>query len=294
LDNTGCQDFPRSDYWNRPVDNARVASTSPAEISYAYGQYRGAPVLTAPFKYEVLPVGSALYQVDPTGAHHIPANLQMTLKGWPIPSNMGSLLGTSDKVSVFLQPTSPPSDCRGWDGYNFSGWGTNYSAFSGDHIELNRNMPAETCNGVASLCGEDLEGDLTYRELNANSGNSRGNVTHPILHAIHAEFPCALAGTCGWANRYSFNQRYSCATSCARIRLRKTMVARPADPNAAALYDALVHYGLDTSENGCCWTFYTMIRANDSGYPTSIPKAVSSFMSTLHLNDFEVLANGSW
>jgi len=193
-----------------------------------------------------------------------------------------------------LQKTNAPSDCRGWDGYAFSGSGTSWSGYSGDHVEMNQNMPAETCNGVASLCGEDLEGDLTYYELNANSGNAAGVVTRPILHAIHTEFPCSVAGTCGNAPNYAFNRSFNCRTSCARLRLNTSKIARPSDPNAAALYDAMAHYGLDTSENGCCWGFYTLWRADDPGYPSTIPSAVSSFIKTLRVTDFQVLSNGSW
>ncbi|HLI95419.1 MAG TPA: hypothetical protein VKT72_04930 [Candidatus Baltobacteraceae bacterium] len=285
FDDTGCKDFPSNDYWNRSVASAKVSGSSPAEINYAYSQYRSAPVFAPPYKYQVVPVGSALYSVDPRSSHRIPANYEMTLKGWPIPSDMSSLLGTADKVSVLLQETSPPSDCRGWDGYDFAGRNTSYSAFSGDHVEMDRNMPTETCNGVAQLCGEDLEGDLTYYELNSGK---------PILHAIHAEFPCSIAGTCGYANRYSFNQRFGCADSCARLRLNTAKVRRPSNPQAAALYDAMAHYGLDTSENGGYWTLYTLQRDGDSAYPMSIPPAVSGFISTLRLTDFEVLQNGSW
>ncbi len=295
LDTTGCQDFPSTDYWNRRVDVATVSSHSSSEISYAYSQYPYAPGFNSHYKYEVVSASARLYSIYSTSYHKIPANDESPwLGGWPIPSDMSTLLDTMDKVSVFLQVTSPPSDCRGWDGYEFTGSSTSYKAYSGDHVEMNKNMPPETCNGVASLCGEDLEGDLTFYELNANTGNPSGTVTHPILHAIHTEYPCSIAGTCGNPKTYSFNQTYNCRTSCARIRLRKALVARPSDPNAAALYDAMVHFGLDTSESGCCWGFYTMVRADYSGYPTSIPTAVSSFISHLRLNDFEVLTNGSW
>lgn len=295
LDNTGCVDFPSGDYWNRRVDGASVSSSSAAQIAYAYSHESAAPNLNAHYTYEVVSPSATLYHVSSTSYHKIPANAESpALGGWPVSSAMNGMLTTTDKVSIILQQTSSPSDCRGWNGYGFTGSGTTYSAYTGDHVEMNKNMPAETCNGAASLCGEDLEGDLTYYELNANTGNSPSTVTHPILHAIHTEFPCALAGTCGTSNTYSFNHSFNCRTSCARLRLRAGLVARPTDPNAAALYDALVHYGVDTSETGCCWGFYTMVRTGSSGYPTTIPSAVSSFASKLRLNDFEVLANGTW
>jgi hypothetical protein len=209
---------------------------------------------------------------------------------------MGSLLPTGDHPSILLQATSPPSNCRGWDGYNFTGSGTSWSAYSGDHVEMGSVMPMETCNGVASMCGEDLQGDFTAYEANANSGNAPGVVTHPIRHAFHTEEMCSIAGTCGSPPLQAFNQvpNGQCHSSCTRLRLNKSTIARPTDPNAAALYDALVNYGMDTSENGCCWGIYTLVRADESGYPTTFPPAVSAFLATLHYSNFELLQNGTW
>lgn len=297
LDDTGCQDFPAGDFWNRPVDGATVRSNSSTEISWAASQSgsNGAPQFNSHYDYEVVSPSMAEHAVSSTSSHKIPANVESPAQsGWPEPSDMGTLEPTGDKVSVLVQETNPPADCRGWDGYSFSGSSTSWSAYSGDHVEMNQNMPAETCNGVASLCGEDLEGDLTYYELNANSGNASGTVTHPILHAIHTELPCADAGTCGSPPANAFNQSFNCRTSCARLRLKASAIARPSDPNAAALYDAMVHYGLDSSENGGHWGFYTLWRADDPGYPSTIPSAVSSFIGSLRMSDFEVLNNGSW
>lgn len=297
FDTTGCQDFPASDYWNRRVDTASVSSNSSTEIAWASQQSgsSGAPNFNGHYNYEVVPASQTEYKISSTSGHIIPDNYEAPAQsGWPVPSDMANLLTTADHVSVLIQQTSPPLDCRGWDGYAFSGSGTSWKAYSGDHVEMNQNMPPETCNGVAALCGEDLEGDLTYYELNANSGNSAGTVTRPILHAIHTEWPCADAGTCGSAPASAFNKSFNCQTSCARLRLKASAIPRPSDPNAAAVYDAMVHYGLDTSENGCCWGFYTIKKADDSSYPSSIPTAVSSFISTLRVTDFEVLANGSW
>ncbi len=297
FDTTGCQDFPANDYWNRSIDSASLSSNSSAEINWAASQSgsSGAPNFNAHYDYEVVSTGLTEDTITSSSAHVIPANYESPAQsGWPVPSDMGNLLTTADRVSVLIQITNPPLDCRGWDGYDFTGSGTSWSAYSGDHVEMNQNMAPETCNGVASLCGEDLEGDLTYYELNANTGNASGTVTHPILHAIHTEWPCAVAGTCGSPPAYAFNQSFNCRTSCARLRLKTSAIARPSDPNAAALYDAMVHYGLDTSENGCCWGFYTLMKADDSSYPSSIPSAVSAFISTLRVTDFEVLSNGSW
>lgn len=297
LDDTGCQDFPANDYWNRRIDSASVSASSAAQINWAASQSgsSGAPNFNAHYDYEVVSPTLTQHAVSSTSSHKVPANYESPAQsGWPIPSDMGTLQPTGDRVSVLLQKTNAPSDCRGWDGYAFSGSGTSWSAYSGDHVEMNQNMPPETCNGVASLCGEDLEGDLTYYELNANSGNAAGVVTRPILHAIHTEFPCSVAGTCGNAPTYAFNRSFNCRTSCARLRLKTSKIARPSDPNAAALYDAMAHYGIDTSENGCCWGFYTLWRAGDPGYPSTIPSAVSSFIKTLRVTDFEVLSNGSW
>lgn len=305
FDTTGCQDFPSNDYWNRPVDNATVRSNSSTEIAWASQQSgsSGAPNFNPHYDYEVVSGSQSEYKVSSTSSHVVPANYESPAQyGWSIPSNMGNLLPTADHVSVLIQQTNAPLDCRGWDGYAFSGSGTSWKAYSGDHVEMNQDMPKETCNGVAALCGEDLEGDLTYYELNANSGNASGVVTHPILHAIHTELPCSVAGTCSTQYADALNTAsstggsagWNCQTRCARLRLKTSAIARPSDPNAAALYDAMVHYGLDASENGCCWGFYTLWKANDSSYPSSIPTNVSAFTSKLRITDFEVLNNGSW
>lgn len=298
LDDTGCQAMAIGDYWNRTVDNALVASNSFSEISYAASVIGSntAPNLNLHFQYEVVPVTQPLTPVSSSSGHLVPANYAPpTLSGWPVPSDMSTLLDTADHVSVLVQQTSAPGDCRAWDGYSFNiSKNGSLSAYSGDHVEMNANMYPEVCNGVASMCGEDIEGDLTYYEMNANTGNAPGIVTTPILHTIHTETPCAVAGTCQNPpppNSLSYDQ---CRTNCARLRLNPALLARPSDPNAAALYDALVHYGMDISENGCCWGFYTMVRADDPGYPTTVPAPVSSFMSSLRITQFDVLQNGSW
>lgn len=294
LDNTGCQDFAKYDFFNRRIDRALVSPYSAGKIRYAFSRYPYAPVFNAPYRYEVVAAGAPLYPVASRSAHRIPANIQNPhVTGWPVPANMAALLSTADRVSILVQQIAPPR-CRGWEGYAFAGSGTRYSAYSGDHVDMGYAMAPETCNGVASLCGEDLEGNLTYYELNANTGNAAGVVTHPIVHAIRSEFPCALAGTCGWSTAYSFNNHFNCRTTCGRLRLRAALVARPRDPNAAALYDAMVHYGLDTSENGCCWGFYTMIRANAAGYPATIPPAASAFIRSLRISNFELVTSGTW
>lgn len=298
LDDTGCQAMAAADYWNRPVDNAIVASNSLSAIANAASIIGAttAPNVTLHFQYEVVPADQSLTPINSSSGHVAPANYAPpALSGWPVPPDMSTLLDTADHVSVLIQPTNAPGDCRGWDGYSFTssrkgGW----SAYSGDHVEMNSTMYPEVCNGVAALCGEDIEGDLTYHEMNANTGNAPGIVTAPIQHALHTETPCGVAGTCQNPpppNALSFDQ---CGTSCARLRLNPALLARPSDPNAAALYDALVHYGMDISENGCCWGFYTMVRADDPGYPTTVPPAVSSFMSSLRITQFDVLQNGSW
>ena len=297
LDDTGCEAMPAGDYWNRPVDSALVASNSLADISYAASIVGNdtPPNLNANYTYEVVPPDALLTVVQPSSGHATPANnAPPELSGWPVPPDMAALLTTADHVSVLIQQTNPPGDCRGWDGYNFTGSGSNWSAYSGDHLEMNSNMYSEVCNGVAALCGEDIEGDLTYYELNANTGNASGVVTTPILHALHTEMPCAVAGTCQLSPPPNALSADQCGTNCARLRLNPALLARPSDPNAAALYDALVHYGMDISENGCCWGFYTMVRADDPGYPTTVPAGVFDFMSSLRITQFDLLQNGSW
>jgi hypothetical protein len=291
LDNTGCQAMAAADYWNTPVNTWTVAANSTTKIAYAATQISGAPNLNAPYRYEVVPAGAALYGVKSTSSHAVPANIAApTLVGWPIPADMAALVTTGDEMSELIQLTSPSGDCRGWDGYGFTGAGTSYSAYSGDHVQMNGVMPAETCNGVASLCGEDIEGDLTYYEMNANTGSALGVVSKPILHALHAEWPCNVSGTCGGTVPVNaMNASFNCRDTCTRVRLNPSLVVRPSDPNAAALYDALVNYGMDTSENGCCWGIYTIERADNPGYPSSIPVAVSYFLSTLRISNFEVV-----
>lgn len=284
------------DYWNRRIDTARTALNSSREIAYA-ASIIGArsPTLNPHYTYEVVPPNASLTPIASSSGHTIPANDATTAqRGWPIPADMASLLTTADRVSVLVQHTNTPGDCRGWDGYYFLHSGTRWLAYSGDDFDMTKNMYPETCNGVASLCGENIEGDVTYYELNANTGNPPGIVTHPISHALHTETPCAVAGTCQMVpppNALSFSQ---CKTACARLRLNPALAARPSDPNAAAVYDALVHYGMDISENGCCWGFYTMARADDPGYPTTVPASVYAFLKSLRITQFELLQNGTW
>jgi hypothetical protein len=75
------------------------------------------------------------------------------------------------------------------------------------------------------------------------------------------------------------------------IRLKST-VACPSDPNANAVCVALKTYGETVDDNGCCWNLYTEkeVRSLDGrGADLSIPSAVSNWVGTLVITDYDVI-----
>jgi hypothetical protein len=48
------------------------------------------------------------------------------------------------------------------------------------------------------------------------------------------------------------------------------------------------------AKTGCCWGFYTMIRANAAGYPATIPPTALAFIRSLRISDFELVTSGTW
>jgi hypothetical protein len=48
------------------------------------------------------------------------------------------------------------------------------------------------------------------------------------------------------------------------------------------------------AKTGCCWGFYTMVRANAAGYPGTIPPGASAFIRSLRISDFELVTSGTW
>jgi len=265
LDTTGCQDFPSGDVYNRTVVYATVASNSAALISAATSRNNGSPGIAGPYHYEVVPVDAATVTVHPSTTSTSPYHTFPY--GWPIPSDGSQLIASDDDhVMELVQQTTP--SCTFWEGYDFTLSGSIWSAYSGAMLSAGSDMPTGVCAGAGDLCGENMEGDLTYYE--ATSGQ-------PILHAFHMETPASVS--------CDGNNTTNCMPLNARLRLQAGY-PEPTDPNAKAVIDALKQFGGVPSDNGCCWN---IIGISSLAQGTSFPSAVTSALGGLHWSNFDVV-----
>jgi hypothetical protein len=263
LDATGCQAFPSSDVFNRPVTEAAVVANSTGYIDQAMSHGSGGMGINGPYHYAIVPTDAATVTIRPQVSYH------SFPYAWPIPSNGSTLASTGDASMILVQQTSP--SCTVYDGFSFQDNGGSWSGYSGARVSMGENMVRETCDGVEGLCSEHIEADLTYYEA------THGAV-QPILHALHGETPSNIG-----CDPSSFS---NCIPVGARLRLHANYPL-PSDPNARAVIVDLQTYGFNNADNGCCWNISGL---NTLQQPNSYPAPVMAAIGGLRWSDFDVVA----
>lgn len=163
-----------------------------------------------------------------------------------------------------------PSHEKAYDVYNLNGSPGAWAAYSGciDTVNgtTNENLNNGPCNSSTGWHDVAIAGGLTPEEVTGVWAQPNGTINHALV----VEEPGCGGAPCG----------------IGRIRL-KSSIAKPSDPQAAKVWEALRHYGAWTTEGGgyLTWPRLFVPQNGDSNFDST----VTSFLVGLQASDFEMV-----
>ena len=292
----GCDIFPPDNPWNRDVSGDPLRSDSAMFISNmaptkglhpdwgTYAQWYGIPINTGTGATAVKMTWTVNWgntESDPLAC----ANVSDGKFCYPIPSTVKieggpSSSAGSDRHVLFLDTAQAPSNCTLYEVYNAQNWvGPGWTAQNGAIWHLGSNALRTLGWTSADAAGLPiLPGLLRYDEVKA------GKITHAIRFTVNNSQHAYIKP----ATHAAGQMNTALPPMGLRVRLKMSVNAANASPEAQTMITALKHYGMMLADNGSDW--YVGGETNDAW--SSVIGGIITALGQIHGSDFEVVDTG--